>query len=139
MKAARDLWEGQFPSIRVRSLSATYDCVGMALASRRTAIGAEHLKLILDGDGFKPVLRRSEVVEGDLIVYRAAPDGEMEHVGVILSIRRCLSRGEIEFDCLSQWGEDGEYIHGEATVPARYGTHREFWSERKCRQQQVQS
>jgi hypothetical protein len=132
MNAAKDLWQARFPSIKVRSLSATYDCVGMALASRRTAIGAEYLRMVLDGDGFKQVRHRSDVVEGDLIVYRKSPEGEMEHVGVVWSIRRCLARGEIEFGCLSQWGQDGEFIHGEATVPSEFGVHREFWSERKC-------
>jgi hypothetical protein len=52
LKAAKDMVEKGYPSVRMRSLSATYDCVGMVLASRRTRIGAEHLKMILNGDGY---------------------------------------------------------------------------------------
>src|SRR6266566_4467429 len=35
-----------------RSLSATYNCVGMVFASRRTCIDAEHVPMILKDDGY---------------------------------------------------------------------------------------
>ena len=33
---------------------------------------------------------------------------------------------------LSQWGEDGEYLHAPGDVPPIFGQPREFWTDRRC-------
>ena len=55
------------PTAELRSLSSEYNCVGMALASRRAFVDIEHLTLILEEDGYRRVSDR-DVVAGDLAV-----------------------------------------------------------------------
>jgi hypothetical protein len=131
MNAAYLLIQNISPNIRLRSLSSEYDCVGLVFASRRTAIGAEHLLSILTDDGYRLIPNRQDVVRGDFVVYRQSHNGEITHVAIVWCIVRDLSAGTITFECLSQFGEDREYFHPEDAVPQLYGPHREFWSERR--------
>jgi hypothetical protein len=118
------------PSAKCRSLTAMYNCVGMVFASRRTSIEATHIELILRDDGFYRV-RRENVWEGDVVVYRR--DNLPQHVGVVYQLDRRVdeARAISEIWVLSQWGDCGEYIHKIAEVPTAYGSVTEFWSERK--------
>lgn len=130
LNAARSQIEGISPDIKLRSLSSEYDCVGLIFASRRTAIGAENLQSILNDDGYRLVPDRQDVVRGDLVVYRKTDNGEINHVAIVWCKIHDILAGTIRFQCLSQWGEVGEYFHPEDIVSEWYGPHREFWSER---------
>jgi len=71
-------------------------------------------------------------MEGDVVVYRR--NGISQHVGIIYELRDISLQhngSQIEFWVLSQWGEDGEYLHKMGEVPTIYGNQLEFWSERK--------
>ena len=43
LRAAADIWCNEFTKNRLRSLSATYNCVGMVFATRRTWIEPDHV------------------------------------------------------------------------------------------------
>jgi hypothetical protein len=128
MEAMRAAVQAISPDIKLRSLSSQYDCVGMIFASRRTAIGAEHLEMILSDDGYYRVSPRDAVC-GDLIVYRDK-EGTPNHLALISAIIQEIAEGNIRFECLSQWGENGEYFHREDKISKWFGPNREIWSER---------
>src|ERR1039457_4126012 len=69
------------PAVRLRSLTATYNCVGMAFANRRTCIEPDHVKMILEDDGYEEVEPR-DVLPGDLVIYRDN-EGNISHVAVV--------------------------------------------------------
>ena len=69
LSEARRMWTGAFPQIQLRSLSATYNCVGLVFASRRAFVDIDEAPGILADDGYRRVAR-DEVVIGDLVVYR---------------------------------------------------------------------
>jgi hypothetical protein len=74
-------------------------------------------------------------VEGDVVVYKN--NGIPQHVGIIYEIRDvslAQDRSRFEFWVLSQWGEDGEYLHKMREVPPIYGGDVQVWSERKSAQ-----
>jgi len=130
LRAAIEMMATQHPDARLRSISSTYNCTGMVLASRRTTIDPKELDWILKEDGY--VGRdRSEVEVGDIVVYRSQPDGEPRHVAFVVAKKINRATGEIELECLSKWGDGGEYFHSETYLPTVYGSHREFYSERK--------
>jgi hypothetical protein len=131
LQAALKLAKQISPNAECRSLTAMYNCVGMVFASRRTFVDCKHLGLILQDDGYKTV-RQESVVQGDIVIYRR--DSIPQHIGIIYEIRdvSILHDGSHhQIWVLSQWGEDGEYLHELEKVPAIYGTEYEFWSERR--------
>jgi hypothetical protein len=131
LRAARRYAKQTSPSATCRSLTAMYNCVGLVFASRRTVVDCKHLELILQDDGYRPVTRE-KIVEGDVVVYHRA--NEPQHVGIVFRLEdRSPTRDGsiIQIWILSQWGEDGEYIHKLEEVPPIYGDVTRFWSERK--------
>ena len=103
----------------------------MVFASRRTVVDCEHLETILRDDGYQRI-PREEARIGDLVVYRS--NDIAKHVGVIYKFKDVTINPENprwEIWVLSQWGEDGEYLHKMDEVPLIYGNQREFWSERR--------
>jgi hypothetical protein len=124
---ARRMLTGRFPNIRNRSLDATYSCLGMIFANRRAWVENDHLEWLLHEDEYVEV-QQPEI--GDLIVYRK--DGKMTHVGLIIERSVDIALAEWKLSVLSQWGQDGEYIHSASDVPEEtFGTDRRFYSERK--------
>jgi hypothetical protein len=119
------------PSATCRSLTALYNCVGLVFAARRTSIDCKHLELILRDDNYRAVSRQA-VSEGDVVVYRR--NGIAQHVGIIYKIEDVSlahDGSRMEIWVLSQWGEDGEYLHKIAEVPTIYGTELDFRTERR--------
>ena len=54
------------------------------------------------------------------------------HVGIIYERNPILHpQPGFEFWVLSQWGEDGEYLHRLADVPVLLGNQVEYWSDRR--------
>jgi hypothetical protein len=124
---ARKIWTQAFPEIRNRSLDATYSCAGMIFANRRAWVESDVLEWLLDQDEYVEVTR-PEV--GDLIVY--SKNEVMTHVGLIVERSVDVERAEWRVSVLSQWGQDGEYVHAASHVPAdNFGSDRRFYSERK--------
>jgi hypothetical protein len=128
LKAAEEIWKKKFPHIRTRSLSATYNCVGLVFGCRRTCIDPENLTKILQEDGYKKLPDNSHFLPGDLVIY--VNNQQYSHIGVIVHVEPNFHDGTYVVTILSQWGADGEYLHLLEHVPDDYGTP-EFWSERK--------
>ena len=129
LKAAAEIWQAKYPNIRVRSLTATYNCVGLVFGSRRTWIDPEHLDMILREDGYRRLLREHEVEIGDLVLYRIGT--EYSHIGVVINKMPDVLKASFEITIMSQWGADGEYIHLLDEVPDDFGNVKEFWTERR--------
>jgi hypothetical protein len=66
-RASVDLWKEQKPDAVLRSITATYNCVGMVVASRRTHVHPDHLRRVLRDDQFTQVARTAADV-GDVVV-----------------------------------------------------------------------
>lgn len=129
LQAARDFVTRKHPSARVRSLSATYNCIGLAFATRRTWVDTAHVKMILDDDGYAPIEER-DVQPGDLAVYRDR-EGNVTHVGIVISHVPDVEAAIWRTRVLSQWGADGEYFHDLADVDEWLGKFEQFYTERR--------
>jgi hypothetical protein len=66
-EAARFATEGH-DGRTLRSLTARYNCIGMAFANRRTCIEPEEVALILHEDDYIDVQRPADVMPGDLVI-----------------------------------------------------------------------
>jgi hypothetical protein len=114
---------------RLRSLTATYNCIGMVFANRRTWVEPTHVQMILNDDGYEEVEPR-DVVPGDIVIYRDDA-GEISHVAVVVAHEADVKNAEWRTTVLSQWGADGEYIHDHRDVNGILGTPDKFYSERR--------
>ena len=103
--------------------------MGMVFASRRTCIDPEHLDMILDDDEYRKLTSQAELQIGDLVIYRG-DDDQVSHVGIISSIDVDIGTASMRLFVLSQWGKDGEYLHGINDVSPYLGTPTEFWTDR---------
>jgi hypothetical protein len=113
----------------LRSITATYNCVGMVFAARRTWIDSEYIRFILHEDGYRRLANESEVSAGDVVVY-TDDDGDAVHVGLVWSVNRSGAGFEDKMMILSKWGYCGEYLHGPYNVCDGLGIPSEFWSDR---------
>ena len=132
LMTARELWASIFPEIRSRSLTAMYNCAGMVFAARRTCISnMRDIDLILRDDDYRRLSDEGLAEVGDLVVYRRI--GIPRHVGIVFEKVPDLEAGQqpFHFRILSQWGDDGEYLHRLRDVPTIFGDQIEFWSDRK--------
>jgi hypothetical protein len=117
-------------NIQRRSLTATYNCLGMVFGVRRTFIDDTYLDWILKEDGYKSLSDISELEIGDLIIYRN--NGKASHVGVVVDITRPLTiDAKWIVQVMSKWGAGGEYIHSMEIVHPFLGKPSEFWTDRK--------
>ena len=118
-------------SVRVRSKSSTYNCVGMVFANRRTWVETDHIRRILEEDGYRPVtLQDAEC--GDIVLYTDADaDATVLHVGVIVRHDPSIEDADWKTTVLSQWGRDGEFFHELKDVnTGLLGSPNEVWTER---------
>ncbi len=118
------------PDAKLRSLTGTYNCMGMVFASRRTCIDFDQLATILKEDGYYRVKDTNELLPGDIVLY-GDPRGKPLHISVILEIATDVVAAEHRFKVLSKWGANGEYFHSIGDVPPLLGTPNEFYTERK--------
>lgn len=96
--------------------TGTYNCFGLAFASRRTAIyRTGDVELLLKEDGY----RRLEITDtpqpGDVLLYIDAEDRSIIHCAVVMEIRRLegggVPAGHIPW-ALSKWNDSyGEDLH----------------------------
>ena len=130
LRAAVDFWAHERPNARLRSVGATYNCVGLVFASRRTWVDPQHVPLILEEDGYHEVPRHNRLQPGDVVIYRS-DGGEITHIGIVLAAQPEVETATWEVTVLSQWGGDGEYIHAADYIPHLLGRPSEYWSERR--------
>lgn len=103
----------------------------MVFGNRRAWIETDYVPMILDEDGYVPV-QESEVQPGDVAVYRS--NGEISHVALVVArIAPAVAdlNGQWKTTVLSQWGQDGEYLHDLEDVAERLGTFDQFYSEKR--------
>lgn len=129
LKAAAEIWKQKFPNIRVRSMTAIYNCVGLVFGSRRTCIDPDQLELILREDGYHRLSGEHQVEIGDLVLYRVGY--QYEHIAVVVDKKNDVINARFEITVISQWGADGEYIHSMHDVPPVLGIPQEFWTDRR--------
>ena len=130
-QASIALWSKHRPDARLRSITGTYNCVGMVVASRRTWVDPEDLLRILREDGYRPLASEADTRFGDIVVYRDQK-GDVSHVGIV--VRKNPYNPENPRDVLvilSKWGHEGEYEHDATHVPMVFGKPAEYWSDRK--------
>lgn len=128
--AAVEMWRSQRPNARLRSISATYNCIGMVVAFRRSWVDPGDLLRILKEDGYRKLGRSEEARLGDVVVYRDA-QGSVSHAGIIIGFNLYDSDNPKDARIvLSKWGRDGEYEHDETDVPVQLGSPSEYWSHR---------
>jgi hypothetical protein len=126
------MWESRFHNLRFRSISNTYNCVGMVVASRRVWVHPQYLEQIFQEDGFRRLTSLEDVQPGDVAVYQDGLDSEPTHVAIVVS-RRIIIPGVSEdpLVVLSKWGAFGEYEHESLNVPAVYGRPTQYWTHRR--------
>lgn len=119
--------ERSFGFLQRRSISRTYNCVGMVFANRRVSVEPEHVQTFLDEDGYRQIVE-SEARQGDVIVYRNTMSNEIVHVGVLMS----PIIDDADWLVLGKWGPGGEYLHRKRQTHPTYLEYVEFeyWTER---------
>lgn len=127
-KLSRD-FRLQFPDVKPRSLSGTYNCVGHVFGSRRTWIDTNQIELILAEDGYQKLGPNEVPIEGDLILY--SKEKRYSHIGVVQKVSPDLSGGNRhKITILSKWGDLCEALHEIEEYGYDFYNY-EFWSERK--------
>lgn len=129
LRAAIDLIEGLHPEVRLRSISARYNCAGLVIASRRAHADIDQVRQVLVDDGYAQLPSEHGAREGDVVLY--ADGGKVRHVGIVASRAPDLVHAEIKLTVLSKWGDGGEYFHDIRDVPSIYGLPVEFWTDTK--------
>jgi hypothetical protein len=130
MEAAAAIHQADHPTARMRSLSATYNCIGMVVASRRAWVDTSDLLRVLQEDGLRLLAEGDLPANGDVVVYRR--DGAVTHAGLIIACNVLIAGNRVDpFRVLSQWGADGEYEHDSGDVPQALGSPVEYWTDRR--------
>jgi len=132
LQAVKTEMERIFPEALLRTVTGTYNCMGMVFASRRTWVETDSdvLNLILEDDGYRKVEDVKTLFVGDIVVYRSE-DGEPQHVGIVIEKTPQISSGNFEIKVLSKWGNDGECIHELNYIPSQCGIPTDFYTDRK--------
>ena len=120
-----------FPLLQTRSITATYNCVGMALASRRTWVDPDQVPLILSDDGYTQLATEAEARVGDLVLYKDA-SGQIRHIGVVIQRIENIASATVGVKILSKWGPWAEFVHDPRDVYMSWGTPSEYWTDRKA-------
>jgi len=102
--------------------------MGLVFATRRTTINTDQLALILGDDDYREITR-DELKEGDVVVYKNNPRDIADHVGIVAYFLQSQIQSTVFV--ISKWGDGPEYLHPIEDVPSHYGSHREFWTDRR--------
>jgi hypothetical protein len=131
LKASVEIWRDQRPNAKLRSITGSYNCIGMVIACRRTWVDPEHLLRVLVEDGYSKLNGEAQAHLGDLVAYRDEK-GEICHAGIVVG--KNVYNPDSPRDALivlSKWGHEGEYVHDASDVPLQCGKPAEFWTDRK--------
>ena len=129
LKSTVDFFSASFPDIKLRSVTVTYNCLGMVFAARRTWVDVEYLDMILREDGYQKLPNVYALKIGDVVIYKK--NGSATHIAVVTNISRLLQQASIEVEVVSKWGAHPEYVHIMDRVSPLLGEPAEFWTERK--------
>jgi hypothetical protein len=131
LRAAVDLIHELFPEAQLRSITSTYNCVGLIVASRRVWVDPEHLLKVLKDDGYRMLQRAEHAEAGDVVVYHDA-DGDLCHVAIVVAKNLAVAGENRDIlTVLSKWGADGEYAHDATKLPLLLGRPAQYWTDRR--------
>lgn len=130
LKVAEELVLKHHNTAVTRSLTGSYNCMGMVFATRRTWVDTNQLSIILEDDDYRKLTSMEDVIEGDVIIYKGE-EGQVTHVGLVSSVVPNLIEGSKTINVMSQWGHDGEYFHRIDDVNPLLGVPAEAWTDRK--------
>jgi hypothetical protein len=131
LKAAVELMRELFPEAQLRSITSTYNCVGLAIATRRVWVDPEYLVKILKDDGYTQLQRSEDTEYGDVVVYHDSDD-EACHVGIVVRKNLLITGEDRELlTVVSKWGADGEYVHEATKLPFLLGRPAQYWTDRR--------
>lgn len=120
LAAVREMFAGLFPGAKLRSVSNTYNCVGLVFANRRTWVDPDQLPVIFGDEHY---VRVAEAHPGDLVIYQNS-QGDVCHVGVVLHRVVDTATGEWNLVVLSKWGGGGSTFIRQARYPISWATLR---------------
>jgi hypothetical protein len=124
-RAAYDRYLTRFTGIeKRREATASYNCYGMALSTRRGWIDLNDVQTVLTDDGYRKIVGSEVPSRGDLVLYKDSLT--IEHIGLIVDIHP-LGGSFIPL-VLSKWGPGPEFIHSVARTP--FGVDFEYWTDR---------
>jgi len=126
LRHAVEDWGGRHPNAHLRSITSTYNCIGLVVASRRALVDPDQLMLALTDDGYRQIVL-NEVRPGDVVIYRR--NGRIQHAGIVVNLGQVEAQPRLVL--CSKWGEAGEYVHEIDDVPTIYGQATEYWTDRK--------
>ncbi len=130
LRAARAADARSNPNAELRSTTATYNCMGLVFASRRTWIETDELPTILNDDNCRRLKENEDVFPGDVVAYTRA-SGDITHVGIVLRVEPDIEKATRRITVLSKWGQHGEYVHASEDVPTLLGSPTQLWTERR--------
>jgi len=87
--------------------------------------------MILKEDGYRKLEDSEQPVVGDLVVYRPGYNDPIAHIGAVASVSLPPISAVPMIEVLSQWGQDGEYLHPISDVPDIFGKLLEYYTDRK--------
>jgi hypothetical protein len=113
-----------------RPITATYNCVGMIFASRRTCIDPVHLPDIFQDDEYRQLASEADLVVGDVVAYRyETPPNQHAHVALVVWTPHGDATAKTRL--LSKWGDRaGEFFHDIDLIPPGCGGILEYWTDR---------
>ena len=103
--------------------------MGLVFAARRVTIHTDQLQLILRDDEYTRI-SRTDLVEGDLVVYKYTTQGIANHIRVVAYFVE--APGAPTIFVMSKWGDGPEYLHPMEDVPTQFGSSYEFWTDRRA-------
>jgi hypothetical protein len=93
---------------RLDTVTISFNCHGLTFGSRRTQIRhASEIERILQDDGYRK-LGHSEILPGDIAIWRSTKFNDIEHSGIIMEVH---GDGIKIPKILSKWGRCHEVIH----------------------------
>jgi hypothetical protein len=125
-----DMIRRDFPQAEIRSVTATYNCVGMVFACRRTCIEPEEIETFLRDDEYMQLSTLNEAQIGDIVIYRDTHNIR-QHIGIVCTRIENLISATVQFKILSKWGPWAELIHDPQDIYRPWGTLAEVWTDRK--------
>lgn len=118
------------PEAIVRSVTATYNCVGMVFATRRTWIDPNEVRKFLEDDGYRRLRSLDNADIGDVVIYKDKTQ-LIQHVGIVASRKEDIATAQRSFVILSKWSICAEFLHKPDDVPEAWGILDEVWTDRK--------
>ena len=124
IKDCKELQKKYSEAIYRTGLIPIYNCHGFVFASRRTAINnnSDIIKILKD-DKYIIIEDVSNVIPGDIVIYKDRRSGDIEHSAVVIEKPNELMQAKV----ISKWGKAFEVIHFINNCPYSLDTYKEYY------------